>query len=103
MWCLEGKGDSYYYQKTKEEYLNKRQPSWCKIYGETRHQAIGCHYHPSILDDKGVPNLKNHIDDFGKNMDMIYIRLTKKKERRLVEVCILENQMKQPKKKYYKR
>jgi len=65
--------------------------------------VIGCHYHPSIIDDKGVPNLKNHIDDFGKDMDMIYTRLTKKKERRLVEARILENQMKQPKKKYYKR
>jgi hypothetical protein len=36
-------------------------------------------------------------------MDMIYIKLTKKKEWRIVEAPILEDQMKQPKKKNHKR
>jgi hypothetical protein len=38
------------------------------------------HYHPSILNDKGVPNPKNQTNDFGKDMDMIYTKLIKKKE-----------------------
>jgi hypothetical protein len=46
-----------------------------------------------------VPNSKNQIGDSGEDMDMSYIRLTKKKEWRMVEVPILENQMKQPKPK----
>jgi hypothetical protein len=60
--------------------MDKGPPSQCKLCGEVRHQAIGCHYHLSILDDKGVSNPKNHTNDFGENMDMSYTRLMKKKE-----------------------
>jgi hypothetical protein len=64
-----------------------------------RAQAIGCHYHPSILDDKGIPNLKNHTNDFKEDMDMSYVRLTKDKEQRTIEAPILKYEMKQPRPK----
>jgi hypothetical protein len=32
------------------------------------------------LDDKGVPNQKYHTNDSGKDMDMSYIKVTKKKQ-----------------------
>jgi hypothetical protein len=47
------------------------------------------------LDDKGVPNSKNQTNDYGKDMNMNYIRVMKKKEWRMVEVPILKNNMKQ--------
>jgi hypothetical protein len=53
--------------------MDKGPPSWCKLCGEVGHQTIGCHHHPSILDDKKLPNQKNQIKYFGKDMDMSYI------------------------------
>jgi hypothetical protein len=47
------KGDGYYHPKAEEEYTDKGRLSWCKLCGEVRHQAIECHYHLSIMDDKG--------------------------------------------------
>jgi hypothetical protein len=70
--------------------MDKGPPSWCKLCGEVGHQAIGCHYHPSILDDKGVPNPKNQTNDFGEDMDMSYTKLMKKKEQRMVKAPILK-------------
>jgi hypothetical protein len=32
------------------------------------------------LDDRRVPNSKNQINDYGKDMDMSYIKLMKKKK-----------------------
>jgi hypothetical protein len=60
---------------------------------------IACHYHPSILDDRGVPNPKNQTNDSRKDMDMSYTRMMKKKDWKMVEAPILEDQMKQPKPK----
>jgi hypothetical protein len=51
--------------------------------GEVGHQAIGNHYHPSILGDKGVPNKKFQTNDSREAMDMSYIRVTKKKNQKL--------------------
>jgi len=47
------------------------------------------------LDDRGVPNPKNQTNDSKEEMDMSYTRLMKKKELGMVEVPILEDQMKQ--------
>jgi hypothetical protein len=65
--------------------------------GDVGHQTIRSHYHPSILDDKGVPNKKN--SDCREGMNMSYIRMMKKKDQKLAKAPILENQMKQPKPK----
>jgi hypothetical protein len=53
--------------------MDRGPPLHCKLCGEVGHQAIGCHYHLSILDDKGVLDLKNKTSDFGKDMNMSYI------------------------------
>lgn len=50
----------------------------------------------SIMDDKGVPNQKHQTSDFGEDMKMNYTWMKKKKDRRIVEAPILEDQMKQP-------
>lgn len=81
--------------KAKWEYMDKGPPSRCKMCGEVGHQTIGCHYHPSILDDKKIPNQKNQINDSGKDMDMSYIRMNKQKDNMMLEAPILEYQMKQ--------
>jgi len=52
-------GDDYHHQKSREEYIDKGPPSLCKLCGEIGHQAIGCHYHPLILDDKRVSSFKS--------------------------------------------
>jgi len=84
--------------------MDRGPTSQCKLCGEVGHQTIGCHYHPSILEDRRVLNLKNQTNDFGKDMDMSYTKLTKKKEWRMVKVPILKDQMKQliPKKEHQK-
>jgi len=75
--------------------MDKGPPSRCKLCGGGRapnHRMTLLVF--SILDDKGVPNQKYHTNDFGKDMDMSYIKVMKKKGRRMVEAPILENQMK---------
>ncbi len=74
--------------------MDRGPPSWCKLCGEVKHQTIGCHYHPSIMEDKKIPNLKNQTSGYGEDMDMNYTKLTKKKEGRMVKAPILKNQMK---------
>jgi ABC-type uncharacterized transport system involved in gliding motility auxiliary subunit len=39
--------------------------------------------------------MKNHISDYGEDMDMSYTKLIKKKEWRTVKAPILKDQMKQ--------
>jgi len=53
-----GGGDDYYHPKAKGEYMDRGPPSWCKLCGGGRAPNITCHYHPSILDNRGVPNPK---------------------------------------------
>jgi hypothetical protein len=54
-----------------------------------------------ILDDKGIPNQKHQINDYGKDMEMNYIPIKEKKDKRTIETSSLKIQMKQtkPKKK----
>jgi hypothetical protein len=47
--------------------------------------GVGCHFHPSIMNDKGVPNPKNQTNDFGEDMDMNYTKLMKKKKWKTIE------------------
>jgi hypothetical protein len=60
--------------------MDKGPPSRCKLCKEVGHQTLGCHYHPSIMEYRRVPNSKNETNDYGKDMDMSYTRLTNKKE-----------------------
>jgi hypothetical protein len=47
------------------------------------------------MDDKGIPSLKNQINDYREYMDMNYIILMKKKEQKTIKAPILKDQMKQ--------
>ncbi len=40
-----------------------------------------------------VHNQNNRTNDFGEDMDMSYTKVTKKKNKRMVEAPILEDQM----------
>jgi hypothetical protein len=91
--------DGYYHPKAKGEYMDRNPPSRCKLCGGGRALNIACHYHPSILDDSGVPNPKNQTNDSREDMDMNCIRVMNKKDWKMVEAPILEDQMKQPKPK----
>jgi hypothetical protein len=73
--------------------MDKGPPSWCKLCGEVGHQTMGCHYHPSILDDKKVPNQKNQTNNSRKDMDMNYVWLKKQKDNKTLKAPILEDQM----------
>ncbi len=46
----EKKGNCYFYY-TRGKYIGRTPSSRCKLCSEVGHQVIGCHYHPSVLDD----------------------------------------------------
>jgi hypothetical protein len=51
-------GDDFYHLKTKGGVYEQRSTIMVQIMWGSMAQAIGCHYHLSILDEKGYPTRK---------------------------------------------
>jgi hypothetical protein len=47
------------------------------------------------MDDRRVHNQKHHTSDFEEDMEMSYIQIKKKKDKRMVEAPSLETKVKQ--------
>lgn len=59
-------GNDPYYPSIKKDYLGHVWQPRCTLCGEVGHQAIGCHYQPSSLDDKGLHVTTQQTSDFSE-------------------------------------